>query len=641
MLEVFVLFSYSARYRDLSYHNFECILPMDRFFDPLLTSSLELIQFKQLHPHYHIFTAKLTGADCEVLKRLDSLELYQVPPNSASRGGLRFIFHSNSLSRHLTSAIRASGLLEELKHKQPGAKSKNEKISSSLDEEFVAVNSVFRLNRFAESEGSFASHTDSPYFDAAQGLVSRYTILIYLTSGERNPSVLSFCNASICVRYMNSMTVVIFHQQYEHVGRPYEEGAKVFLRSELIFKCDPKQMTRKPETGAVFSSAIYYTLQSAFDAEYARHAHELYERVNRLHWSNESASKSAIPLLYKRWNRAVHFATNGYDYYFPCVEKDESKLQLSLKVCALIAVTDHLNCRLGKKEDEGDDGPIPPEEINKVWRTFRKECESKRIDSVEYSSAHSILKYLWEAVAAAVRNKRSELPGKVSTISKKEKRDWYCSVLDTKKFESAPLDHCCDQHFSSDFIPWRCADVVDEYKGAIGYAERQLLCAPLLLLDTELRIDPSAILVQDDKIFINSANPTGEPINVHFAGCRMLSSACEYVTCAQKIPAPRLLLPPIIFRTIPAKEASHGLGFHFMLDFFRNDWEIPIARVKRVIPIPTYYQGGGRLDYTQYTDLVVNVISHRVDCSNAFHPLLDNKYGTGFDEQYEFPNLEN
>jgi hypothetical protein len=41
---------------------------------------------------------------------------------------------------------------------------------------------------------------------------------------------------------IEEMTCVIFDQSYEHEGRPFMEGDKIFIRSELVFK-DKKLVT--------------------------------------------------------------------------------------------------------------------------------------------------------------------------------------------------------------------------------------------------------------------------------------------------------------------------------------------------------------------------------------------------------------
>jgi hypothetical protein len=130
--------------RDLSYHNFECILPLDRALQKEGPLDLKLENFKRLNKVYsislsplplplslqflpsstlltspltslshssfflplffyniifmlialfqmNVYVGKVTGKDVDLLQKLDDLGLYQKPSNSATRGGERFL----------------------------------------------------------------------------------------------------------------------------------------------------------------------------------------------------------------------------------------------------------------------------------------------------------------------------------------------------------------------------------------------------------------------------------------------------------------------------------------------------------------------------------------------------------------------
>jgi hypothetical protein len=196
---------------------------------------------------------------------MPSLDLYVAPLNKAVRGGERFIFHSALLSKSLSEAIRSSDVLSKLAH-------------GRLASSFEFVNYVLRCNRFAPGDAMFAGHLDTPYYDGARSQVSKYTLLIYLTAGRNEPA-LRVCDVGL--NEIKEMTCVIFDQSYEHEGRPFIEGDKIFIRSELVFK--DKELGHNSKIVSLFSEAYYMTGQSVFDDDLASYAHECFERANSLH----------------------------------------------------------------------------------------------------------------------------------------------------------------------------------------------------------------------------------------------------------------------------------------------------------------------------------------------------------------------
>lgn len=333
--------------RDLSYHNFENILPLDHCLRRKDIDSgnlqFQLTNIKRINESMDAFTGKLEGKDIEMLLKLDDLGLYQKPSNSATRGGERFIFSSPTLGKSLTSAVKNSSLLarinevelENLSKDNYGEdedeygykddddedgdeinvnKEKDEAFYEQLDKtcqqydylgnkpsvrgRFIMVNPVFRCNRFSPNDSKFHSHMDTPYYDASRGHVSKYTVLIYLTSGEGDPALHikgEDEKNSISIDKIEPMQVIIFNQRYEHEGSAFKDTNKVFLRTELIFRIG--RIQHDPEISSLFSSAVYYTIQSVFQPQLAQHAHELYEKVNRAHWGVDSSILPSKNLL--------------------------------------------------------------------------------------------------------------------------------------------------------------------------------------------------------------------------------------------------------------------------------------------------------------------------------------------------------
>jgi hypothetical protein len=100
---------------------------------------------------------------------------------------------------------------------------------------------------------------------------------------------------------------------------------------------------------------------------------------------------------------------------------------------------------------------------------------------------------------------------------------------------------------------------VSSYEGCIDKAEystHQLMSSSLVLFGTTLCIDKKCIAMDSDKIYINSANPTGEAMHMNFASCwsSWQRSAIGFVGIADKIMAPHMLLPLISFVAIPRRK---------------------------------------------------------------------------------------
>ncbi|KAI9355080.1 hypothetical protein DFJ73DRAFT_920574 [Zopfochytrium polystomum] len=396
---------------DLSYHNFECILPLDRV----------------LKPPEHKDEARLsfwTSSDCTWIR-----------PMQGQRGGKRLIFSSTALASGLTRAILDSNLFEvmlgdkgrrrnrshesnsendsgsESESDANESESESESESQTTSEEevepsflsdgtndvgeapspasqswvtpalFRFVNYVFRLNKFEPTDEKFRLHRDTPYYDGTRNHLSKYTMLIYLTPGEASGGALKIFKNTIgkqselepktteqdvsVVENIGSAQCIIFDQRYSHEGNPFDSGSKIFLRTELIFEC-PQKIQHIPRIGSLFSSAVYHTIESALDDEFSNYAHELYERVNKSHWGilaeDDAAGKvlEATPILIKKW-KGLAFATDGSSYWFPTPPdarndnhagvrplSDQKSIQLHIKLCATVVLLDFFNSKLSQ-----------------------------------------------------------------------------------------------------------------------------------------------------------------------------------------------------------------------------------------------------------------------------------------------------
>jgi hypothetical protein len=505
---------------EFSYRTFENILPLDRYFAGI-ELALSLDERKKLgrgrEAQAYQFTLQVGTHARAALEGLDALDLYVTPQNPESRGGARFIFHSARLSEALGSGVRAA-------------------LPKRWRKGFSHVNPVFRCNRFAPGDAKFRRHVDTPYYDAARKHVSRYTMLIYLTGG-RSDGTLQIGD-DIRLDEIEAMTCVVFRQDQPHEGAAFIEGRKVFLRTELIFQIgeDPS-VTHDPGIAQTFAKACYFSGESVFAPELARHTHELYDRAAMAHWTGPSASvEEEEPHLHKRFCE-FDFVTNGYDFWFP-------KHGPSLQECAALAVLDVLNCKVG-------------------GQAFRKLCTTKVVTPSGPPST-------WiPALLASLEKTETPPPSSDRLFTK----------LDLPVLFPPPEDidarACCPFHSFGIWDASRNEETVGLYTRAQRFAQRRLDGAAITMMGQEIFLDRDKFVIENGKIHILSEQALA-PVN--FAACwNDGSSPANYLDVEVSIEAPYLLLPPILF-----VETEHVR--HLMLDLFRNSWMV--SQRPRAVPVP-------------------------------------------------------
>lgn len=496
--------------QEFHFRSFENILPLDKLFEtnnPWLTlstptelnSALKLLSFK-------------VDVESELktrLLKLDALDLYTKPLNSQSRGGKRLIFHSAILGECLGQAL-------------------SESLPQSFLEGFSHVNPVFRCNRFEPEDKEFQSHYDTPYRDASRHHISRYTALLYLTSGEA-PGLLSFDDWTL--HSIEPFTLILFDQSQRHEATPYLKGRKVFLRTELIF--EEKSLTQDTAIGQLFSKACYFTGESAFHAELSALSHHAYDQVALAHWTGAPglALNLEETLIHKNF-RGCDFLANGYDFWFP-------KGALPLKELAALTVLDYFNCQL--------DGVA-----------FRKLCQS------------TVIK---------VTGALSSMSDFLETLRESQPERLFFTLDKDKLFPTPPpMSHqsCCPGHGDpARFDPFSSEDVLDLFRRAQSFCKKRIDPAAILLLGQELLLDPEKFIVENDKIYILSKEIM-EPVN--FAACWQCSmEPPDYIDVDLSIDALHFNLPPILYREFDG-------CYHLMFDFFRNSWMVDQSRQR--IPIP-------------------------------------------------------
>lgn len=578
---------------ELSYHNFENILPLDRALCAGTEEmSLGLSDPCQVDRGLRLYRMRLRGASLPMLEQLRDMDsLYVTPSNSGARGGRRFIFQSAALGRALTAAFESSGLLSE-----------NE--DRGDDGQFVAVNPVFRCNRFEPHDAKFASHRDTPYFDPANLHVSRYTVLLYLTGGTGHPALRV---EGLKLNELAGMSCVVFDQSYEHEGRAFEDGTKVFLRTELIFQVPPGKLEPCPRAAALFSSACYMTGQSALHPELSRHAHDCYERVNSLRWGQPMAPKDPPTFVLRSMLCGPpRFMTNGYDYWFP-------RSAGSLAHCALVAVLDHFNCVIpgagafrkfcSSVVRRGTGDPAW------VWAQLTEEREDDAgIGNSEQSDIEVVMGHrgaqlerrMTRSMTGRAKKAQGEVGCNLRATDATEKVWLFESLLGAvPRRKEGQRSHCCPFH-NFRFTSWRCDEVVDVFEKCRDWSRRCIAAAPVIFLGHEVLIDESCVLVEGDKIYVRESRgkTSGEASGatkfdgserINFAACWNDESRPPcYVDVKDSVAAPRLLLPPICF--VESEE-----GYRLMLDFFKNDWMMTLDATRN-IPVPKYLRDYSDID---------------------------------------------
>ncbi|KAL2816474.1 hypothetical protein BJX63DRAFT_387417 [Aspergillus granulosus] len=537
---------------ELSYHNFENIVPLDRWIE----AHAEDIKFslttpEQPSPIHGLVTCKLNGPSTSLLKELSSLELYTQPLNKDTRGGQRFIFNSTLLSRALTNAIRRSEILGKI-------------TNSSSTSTFEFVNYVFRSNRFSPGDTRFTNHLDTPYYDSARSHVSKYTLLIYLSSGTGNPALRV---GHVNLDRIEEWTCVIFDQKLHHEGQPFVSSDKIFLRTELIFK--DESLIHNHRIAPLFSTACYLTGQTVFDKELSRFAHECFERANSLHWALEQGSSCSWekPLYLHKAFRGTQFITNGYDYYFQSPASGATELKV--EDCAILAVLDYLNCKVSKH---------PFRTLCEVKTIRRKLSSTSEIwslfdnDIEPHFPETSIHHLSTQDITPLIRTHTNE------PFTPRRMHSGTPDPADDP--ESDPP--CCPFHCWQTFDAWKDPDMRKEYRRCWEYTRSQLFHSPLVVLGQDVYVNESHIMAQGDKIYIlRDPDTTSNLPPLNFAACWVEYLPSVMITVDSDVQALELLVPPIVFH-------EYADGWHLVMDLFRNDWIVSIDENKAVsLPVIT------------------------------------------------------
>jgi hypothetical protein len=512
--------------RELSFRSFENIVPLDTHFEGApLTLSFDKPERVGDGPLVHRLALRTGPATRALLDGLDGLGLYVPPLNACSRGGERLIFHASILAAALTDALK-------------------EALPKVMLKDFSHVNPVFRLNRFQPGDEPFHPHWDTPYVDAQRQQASRMTLLVYLTGGRGEPALRVGAGAdAVELTALEPMTAVLFGQEHEHEGRAFTEGAKIFLRTELVFH--ERSWQHDESTAKLFSQACYLTGESVFQPELARWSDSYFNRVAAQRFGRGArGDRQREPFLHKTF-RGVDFVTNGYDYWFAKPSTDRPGLPL--RECAALALLDYFNAKLGQKP-------------------FRESCTSE----VVFEDADDVT---W--VPGFLRAR----PSPTSPFGELDKESLFPEPERTN-------GACCPFHAWGSFNPMQHREIQDLYVKAQSFARAHLTPAPITMLGDDVELDPDRFRIEGGTIQI-LAGKALSPVN--FAACWNAGGMPEYYLDVDvQVGVLQLLVPPILFD-------QAGDTTHLCLDFFRNGWLVDARRESVPIPMIRHF-GDGDLD---------------------------------------------
>jgi len=534
--------------RDLSFHNFENIINLDLLFK--VGEDYSINNF-QKHGDNEVYTFDLIDVN-KTLLELDKCGLYTQPLNKLSRGGERFIFASRILATNLTNTLRNCVFEKSIKNNQ-----------------FQFVNYVFRYNKFKPGDKKFTSHYDTPYHDPARRHYSKYTLLLYLTSGAADP-VLSIDNGKMKIDNIavNNGCVkgVIFDQKYEHEGRSFIDSDKIFLRSELVYLYSKKELSFDADVSRKFNIACYMTKQSVFNPELERYASECFNQVAQARLNLAKAELTKDVLIYKNY-RGIPFITNGYDYWF--------LKSTCLKTAAIMTLLDYFGGRYvgfnmkqdgygflcsrnqikGLEFEECSDNLDEIKDVKEIFKYLKDYAfPNKQINNEEKQENTSIEEEEEENdddLAESLKSNFGEEEGKHNFDIAEIQEDLYKGCDEEERM--CPFCDCVHptEGEVEDFLEDNKADI----KEGLRDAKNKFT---VFIFNQEIKIEKSKIKINKDSIVFNEKIPT-----VNFASCQFDVSDLDIFSAQDINLAAYANVPPIPYKV-------HKEGYHLKIELFNN-----------------------------------------------------------------------
>lgn len=425
-----------------------------------------------------------------------------------------------------------------------------DEIDCMISDYFVKINDMFRYNKFAPKSSKFKSHYDIPYYDPNNNLISRYTLIIYLTAGHNKNGLLTIPSENFTVYKVEQNECFIFDQKYKHEGNPYIDDDKIFIRTELICKLEKDTSDNNEDkiySENMFNTACYMSLQSIinenklFSKELKKYVSKCFEYAteNRYYKINKETNNTYLLKKFVNEKDILYFITNGTDYYF-----DKKKKTKYIKNIAYITLCDYFNAL---------------REINYYLET---------VEMLDFNNESDISKYLdttdntFPSIFLGSNNKFEE----IKLLHSDDMSEDDMSEDDLK-------EHCCDFH-CSDFNPYKCPDIIN-YINNENKFNIKLLKEGIFILGKKLYIKSDDIIVKENLITFSDELYMKR---INFAACwnGFTEGPEDYVVSDNAV---QIALPNIKFDTVQKMYKLSIDMFHNNL-IFRTPTNINFLTVK-------------------------------------------------------------
>lgn len=578
--------------RELSYHNFENIIPMDNFVPKF--NNEQILQSVKKHNNLPIYFLNFENK-CELndlILNFDKMNLYVPPLNKDSRGGKRFIYHSKTLADYLTNIINTN------KRNLPFLK------------DFLFVNNVFRLNKFSPTDRKFETHYDTPYYDKSRGHVSKYTLLLYTSTNNNceDTYMRIFGKDNIFEIKSNFCNLfgVIMRQDLEHEGLPLSNSDKIFIRTELIFKTD-ENLQYNNDISKIFNSACYFEKEGVFDQDLTKYASKLFNVSAQMHLcSNTKTTKVNKLYLLKSFgpkycedNFVIEYITDGTDFIF-----DEC---IDYRVATMATIIDYFNVKSSEEftDIEFEVKTLKKIPCNKSVRHHSSEfyawqnSNEKRDTLCYYCKYYSNMEGYSGSLTCTCKcgdecyenmtinnisySDDNNFPNGVNYfVEPKCNIEWIMSIRPPGKFHKYIYGGCCSFHdadnvirmYSDDHLE-NCEVLFDMDMGLKDKKyrkfEKTFSNYQLVIFDKVVGINFDSIKMRGDKIYIKSKS--GQLPTINFASCRG-----GFIYKDETGTFCNMLLPPILVRKIPGK-------FILSCLFFTNDYMVDFEKEEKCGPM--------------------------------------------------------
>lgn len=486
----------------LDYQSFENILPLDVCFEGVPTT-LRLVERQRIGRLRDAWTFRIEAPPAlrHALTVLGTQGPHAAPLDREGRGGQRLIFHAAALSEAIGAAAQAA-------------------LPAAALEGFSHANGVLRCSRFEAGEAvGFAPHFDTPYSDTALKQISKYTVLLYITGGRGAPA-LSLNQTAL--EEIAPMTAVIFHHRYRHRAAPYQDGVKLFYRTELVYEVDALGFDE--EVARRFGQACYLVGYSRDNAAVAARMRVMFDAVAAARWGLPGDGEPPQPV----WFLKSHVLTdavylcNGHDYWFHGGH--------GLKASAVTALLDYFNAQV-------------PRGVS-----FRWMCTEEVVapDGEGTETA-------WIAARLGAGDPLATPLSLERLLEPAEEPD--------------PDGDCCPSHHPSTFQPRRSEAVIAAYRRRQEQVREGLAGAPVVMLGCAVFFLPERIIVGERHLYVVAEEGLG-PIN--FAGgwsppCWDVHDHSDFIEAEVELEGLVLVVPPIAYERVDG-------CIHLMLDYFRSGW---------------------------------------------------------------------